>query len=127
MKRKRAFAADYTHPRSISKSNIYWLSQYNQILTEYLFSWKFLPHPFYKFLTTKHSPLFIPYQHVVIIFKYCQVRDLCKTNMSPQTRKIKVVSGFHLRPFRILEKVPSFSQKEQFCNKMSDGNVTFVL
>ena len=57
------------------------------MLTEYLFSRKFLPHPFYKFLTTKHSSPFIAYQHVVITFKYYQVRVLCNTNMFKTNEK----------------------------------------
>ena len=66
-----------------------WLSQYSQTITEHVFSRKFLPHSFYKFLTTKHSSPFIAYQHVVITFKYYQVRVLCDTNMFETNEKSK--------------------------------------
>ena len=66
------------------------------------------------------------YQNV-ITFKYYQVRVLCNTNMFEINEKSKYYEGLNLRPFRILEKLHFFSQKEQFCSKMSDENVPFVL
>ena len=62
------------------------MSQYSQILTEHLFSGKFLAHPFYKSLTTKQSSPFMAYQNV-ITFKYYQVRVLCNTNMFKTNEK----------------------------------------